>query len=171
MRESHSGLWDVGNAESPEFHRSFPLANPAVWKIQRWVIICGTPKRMILVKTRLYSNCLISSSKPKKLGTTNYSQVDQHWTFVLRDSGKICGIPGIWRFRHPTAHCGITVYRLKSLGTPVALLSSSDMTIMRYVHSPTGPWQNQYSERDTHSVHYSHVTHSGWEEICPSGQE
>jgi len=32
IRESHSGLWDVGMAESPEFHRSFP--NPAVRKFR-----------------------------------------------------------------------------------------------------------------------------------------
>jgi len=36
--------------------------------------------------------------------------IAQRWISVLRDSGRICGILWIRRFRHPTAHCGIPAF-------------------------------------------------------------
>jgi len=81
-----------------------------------WIQTCLDKNHLFFGKAGLYPNYLISPNQK----TWYYKWLLNIEFLDWWDSGWICGIPGIRRFRHPTAHCGITVFLfVKSIGPPV----------------------------------------------------
>jgi len=69
--------------------------------------------------------------------------IAQRWISVLRDSGRICGILEIWRFWHPTAHCGIPACSFEVARAPCKktyLFFKRDPAIHWGVYSSAWSW-------------------------------
>jgi len=115
--------WAVGcrNRRIPGIPQILPESCST--EIQRWAIICCTKfwfwkYQIIWIQTCLHKNyslfcqgrlvCkLLDIFKTKNL----VPQIIAHlWISVQWISGRICGILGIRRFWHPTAHCGIPAF-------------------------------------------------------------
>jgi len=92
-------------------------------EMQRWAIVCGTKlfdlkiwnnfdtnlpwQKSFVFLSRQICMHIIWYFQNKNL----VPQIIAHlWISVLRDSGRICGILGIRRFRQPTAYCGIHAF-------------------------------------------------------------
>ena len=115
--------WAVGcrNRWIPRIPQILPESRSR--EIQRWAIICGIKFSVLKISNHFDTNlpsqksCVLCQGRfVSKLfdifKTENLVPhiIAQRWISLLRDSGRICGILGIRRFRHPTAHCGIPAF-------------------------------------------------------------